>query len=287
VSRRLVLLDTAFLLHRAFHATAAQADRMRDDRGRVDNAIRGLRGAVDRVRRQVAMHPVAGTVEVIAAWDCDWRPAWRVALVGSYKTHRLGDGEDSERIDPRLAEQFPRAIGALTAAGVPVLGASGCEADDVLATLAHRDRAPNRPDAVWIVTGDRDLCQVVDDAAGVGLLLLSRGGQQWVDEAGVTAMTGVAAAQYVDFAVLRGDPSDGLPGLPGVGAVTAARLLADFGDLDRLLAAAADRHTRLRERIATALLSHTAALLAARAVITLRRDAPVRSVTDDTPADSA
>lgn len=281
MGRRLVLLDTAFLLHRAFHATAAQAERMRDDRGRVDNAIRGLLGTIDRVRRQVATHPPPGTVDVVAAWDCDWRPAWRVALVGSYKTHRLAAGGSSEQIDLRLAEQFPRAIGALTTAGVPVLGAPECEADDVLATLAHRDRVPHRPEAVWIVTGDRDLCQVVDDAAGVGLLLLSPGGQQWVDEAAVTAMTGVAAAQYVDFAVLRGDPSDGLPGVPGVGAVTAARLLGEFGDLHRVLAAAAERDSRLRERTAAALVAHAPALHAARAVITLRRDAPLRAVTND------
>lgn len=272
---RRILLDTAFLLHRAFHATARHADRMRDAHGRPDNALRGLVGTVERLRATPAGPPHAGAAPatvVLAAWDCAWRPTWRTALVPSYKAHRLATaGDGAERVDPRLAEQFPRAVAVLTGLGVPVMGAADCEADDVLATLAEQGPA-------WIVTGDRDLCQVVDDAAQVGLLLLGRTGDRWVDESAVQAMSGVQPASYVDFAVLRGDPSDGLAGAAGIGAVTAARLLAEFGTLEDLLAAAAAADPRLPARQALTLSHGAADLRAARAVVTLRRDAPLESL---------
>src|SRR5690606_9290124 len=125
-----------------------------------------------------------------------------------------------------LVPQIPLLLQLLAAVGVPAIGVPGYEADDVLGTLAARGPAP-----VEVVSGDRDLFQLVDDAAGVKLLYCGRGVARLevFDEAAVRDRYGIAAGAYVDYAVLRGDPSDGLPGVPGVGEKTAARLVDRYG----------------------------------------------------------
>jgi 5'-3' exonuclease len=127
-------------------------------------------------------------------------------------------------------------VDVLAAAGIARVGAPGYEADDVIGTLATRARGP-----VDVVTGDRDLFQLVDDARGVRVLYTNRGiaDIEVVDEAAVTAKYAIPGRAYADFAVLRGDPSDGLPGVAGIGAKTAAALVTEFGDLAGIRAAAA------------------------------------------------
>jgi 5'-3' exonuclease len=235
----LMLLDSASLYFRAFYGVKAA---MPAPDGTPTNAVRGF---LDMVSTLVTrFHPS----DMVACVDQDWRPAWRVRLVPSYKTHRLalqeatpaGGAPPGEAEPPGLAEQVPIIFEALDALGIAALGAPEHEADDVIATLAERATQP-----VDVVTGDRDLFQLIDDARSVRVLYTGKGVAklEFMDAAALLARYGIAPQQYADFATLRGDPSDGLPGVAGIGEKTAASLLRTFGTLEGLLEAAA-RHDR-------------------------------------------
>src|SRR5690606_2459935 len=150
---------------------------------------------------------------MVCAMDADWRPAWRVELLPSYQAHRVAYG-NVETVPEELVPQIPVIEQVLDAVGIPAVGVAGEEAGDVLGTLAA-----TQPGPVEVVSGDRDLFQLVDDARPVRLLYCGRGVARLevADEAAVRARFGVPAPAYVDFAVLRGDPSDGLPGVNGIG----------------------------------------------------------------------
>ncbi len=254
----LLLLDSAGLYFRAFHGVKRQypaAD------GTPTNAVRGF---LDMCSTLVASRRPTG---LVACWDDDWRPAWRVALLPSYKAHRAA-ADGSEELPGTLGRQVEIIVEVLAAIGIPRVGAAGFEADDVLATLARRHAA--RGERVEVVTGDRDLIQLVDDAAGIRVLYTGRGVRraQLLDEAAVLGEYGVRPQQYTDLAILRGDPSDGLPGIPAIGATTAAQLLAQFGDLPGILAAARDPSSAIVPRIRAALLDHRDYLRCAEQVVT-------------------
>jgi 5'-3' exonuclease len=237
----LMLLDSASLYFRAFYGVKTA---MPAPDGTPTNAVRGF---LDMVSTLITRFR---PTDMVACIDQDWRPAWRVALIPSYKTHRLaepdavllGGAPAGEAEPPGLAEQVPIIFDALDALGIATLGAPDHEADDVIATLAEQATMP-----VEIVTGDRDLFQLIDDARAVRVLYTGRGvaKAEIMDAAALTARYGIAPTQYADFATLRGDPSDGLPGVPGIGEKTAASLLATFGTLEALLDAAQRRDRRL------------------------------------------
>ena len=216
-----MLLDTASLYYRAFYG---MPETVTAPDGTPVNAIRGL---LDAIARLVREHRPA---RLVACLDADWRPAFRVSAIPSYKAHRA-EPDGTEQTPPGLAVQIPLIIPVLTAAGVAIAEHEGYEADDVIATLAARAGTP-----VDVVTGDRDLFQLVDDDRQVRVLYTIRGlGRlEAVDEAGVTKKYGIPGKAYADFAVLRGDPSDGLPGVPGIGEKTAATLIKTFGSLGAL-----------------------------------------------------
>ena len=185
---------------------------------------------------------------------------------------------------------MPILVEVLAAAGIDRVGAPGYEADDIIGTLATRARGP-----VDVVTGDRDLFQLVDDARGVRVLYTARGigDIELVDEAAVTAKYGIPGRAYADFAVLRGDPSDGLPGVAGVGAKTAAALINEFGDLAGIRAAVA-RTVVPRPPLTAAVLKkmHAAGdyLDAAPVVVAVACDIdlpPIEGSLPRTPADPA
>ncbi len=229
---RLMLLDTAALYFRAFHGVP---DTVRSPDGRPVNAVRGL---LDIIARLVTDFP---PTHLVACWDDDWRPQWRVDLIPSYKAHRVAEeveaGPDVEIVPDPLQAQVPVIREALTALGVAIVGAPQHEADDVIGTLAATAGMP-----VDVVTGDRDLFQVVDDARDVRVVYTGRGMARLevLDDSAVFARYGVHARQYADLATLRGDPSDGLPGVAGIGEKSAAQLLERYGDLAGIRAAAAD-----------------------------------------------
>jgi 5'-3' exonuclease len=277
---RLILLDSASLYFRAFFGVPTT---MTAPDGTVVNALRGM---VDFVATlQTNYQPEA----IIACWDDDWRPQWRVDLLESYKTHRLGeDGAEGDTTDGLLGPQVPLIAEALGLLGIPIVGAAGAEADDIIGTLSASWKGP-----VDVVTGDRDLFQLVDDAKPVRVLYTSRGGvsdPDLVDNAWMRAKYGIDASQYVDFAVMRGDPSDGIPGVAGIGDKTGAVLLNEFGDLDGILAAAQDPASSIKPRVRQSLLDSGPYISAARVAVKVLRDAcqpptlPARPLTSEQQA---
>lgn len=230
---RLMLLDAASLYFRAFYGVP---DTVRSPTGMPVNAVRGFLDIIARLVTEFR------PTHLVACWDDDWRPGWRVDLIPSYKLHRVaettGGGVDLEQTPDLLDAQVPVIRETLEALGVCVLGAADHEADDVVGSLATQSRGP-----VDIVTGDRDLFQLVDDARGVRVIYTARGMSklEFVTDEVVRSKYGVDPGQYVDFAVMRGDPSDGLPGVAGIGEKTAANLLGEYVDLHGIRTAAADR----------------------------------------------
>ncbi|MFC5824785.1 5'-3' exonuclease [Nonomuraea insulae] len=219
-----MLLDTPSLYFRAFFGIP---ESIKAPDGSPVNAVRGL---IDMIATLVRQH---SPTELAATMDADWRPAFRVAAIPTYKAHRVAHG-NTEEVPAALVPQIAVIREVLDALGIACLESPGYEADDVIGTLTHQASG-----AVDIVTGDRDLFQLVDDARPVRVLYTARGirNLQIVDEAFVTAKYGVPGRSYADFATLRGDPSDGLPGVPGVGDKTAAALITRFGSLQSLLEA--------------------------------------------------
>ncbi|MCM4082558.1 MULTISPECIES: 5'-3' exonuclease [Paractinoplanes] len=224
----LLAVDAPSLYFRAFHGIPEKAAQT--SAGEPVNAIRGFMDMLAQLIR--TRHPD----RIVCALDASWRPAWRVALVPSYKKHRVAHG-DVEVVPPALEKQIPVLLEVLKAVGIPAFGVDGYEADDVLGTLAA-----GQPGPVEVVSGDRDLFQLVDDERGTRLLYCGRGVAKLedADNALVEAKYGVPAKWYADFAAMRGDASDGLPGVAGVGEKTAARLVMRYGGVDEILAALDD-----------------------------------------------
>ena len=292
-TRKILLLDTASLYFRAFYGVP---DSLRAPDGLPVNAVRGL---LDFIARLVDVY---APTHVACCWDNDWRPAWRVELLPSYKAHRVagavpgaaGTGvitematsadTDGESAPADLATQVPWIREVLAALGITVVGADGYEADDVIGTLATTLPLP-----VDVVTGDRDLFQVVDDAREVRVLYIARGvgKHEQVDDAWVRERYGVPAAAYVDFATMRGDASDGLPGVSGIGDKTAASLITSYGDLAGILEAASGSETRVSPSVRARLHAAIDYLAVAPEVVAVARDLDLGVTLDDLVLPSA
>jgi len=264
----LMLVDAANLYFRAFYAVP---ESVTGPDGRPVNAIRGfLDMAASLVERR-------RPTRWIACLDLDWRPAFRVALVPSYKAHRVArDG--GEEIPPALLPQIPPLLQILGAIGLACAGADGFEADDVMATLAHRDREP-----VEIVTGDRDMLALATERVTVLYTGKGLARMEAMGPGEVRARYGIPAEHYADFAVLRGDPSDGLPGVPGVGEKTAAALVSRFGPVEEIVTAAESGDAGFPAGAANKIRAARAYLLAAPAAVRGRTDVPLDEFDDDLP----
>jgi len=261
----LMLVDAANLYFRAFYAIP---ESVTAPDGRPVNAIRGF------LDMSAALIERRRPARWVACLDLDWRPAFRVALVPSYKAHRVAK-DGSEEIPAGLAPQIPPLLEILTAFGLATAGAEGFEADDVMATLATRDADP-----VEVVTGDRDMLALATER--VTVLYTGKGiaKMEAMGPAEVQAKYGVPAAHYADFAVLRGDPSDGLPGVPGVGEKTAAALVSRFGPVEAIVAAAEAGSDGFPAGAANKIRAAADYLVAAPAAVRGRTDAPVDEVDD-------
>jgi 5'-3' exonuclease len=264
--QRLLLLDSASMYFRAFFGVP---DISAPD-GTPVNAVRGLLDFIARLVEQYS------PTDLVCCWDNDWRPGWRVELIPSYKGHRVVTenpvGPDVEEVPDPLQVQVPIIADVLESFGIAVRGADGYEADDVIGTLATNAGMP-----VDVVTGDRDLFQLIDDEAEVRVLYIARGvgNHERVDNGWVHAKYGIHAAQYADFATMRGDASDGLPGVPGVGEKTAAGLLGRFGDLEGIVAAAADPASGMAPGPRAKIVAAADYLAVAPRVVAVARDLPV------------
>jgi 5'-3' exonuclease len=277
---RLMLLDAASLYFRSFHGIP---DSVRAPDGSPVNAVRGF---LDTIAYLVTLRRPE---RLVACWDEDWRPAFRVRAIPSYKAHRVAPGPagaaGAELVPDLLAPQIPVIIEALGLLGIARAGAAGYEADDVIGTLTAREIAAGGGE-VDVVTGDRDLFQLADDRAAVRVLYVGKGVRnlEIVNEAWLRAKYGVNSAQgYADLAVLRGDPSDGLPGVAGIGEKTAAGLLSRFGDLAGVRAAAVDPGADLSPGQRRKLLEAAGYLDVAPAVVRVAPDAPVPPQHDHLP----
>lgn len=263
-AQRLMLLDTASLYFRAFFGVP---DSVQAPDGTPVNAVRGL---LDFISRLVEEYQ---PTDLVCCWDNDWRPQWRVDLIPSYKQHRVvavrTDRPDIEEVPDPLETQIPVIIEVLEAFGIRIIGADHYEADDVIGTLATGAAMP-----VDIVTGDRDLFQLIDDSAEVRVLYVARGvaKHERMTEHAVVEKYSVLPQQYADFATLRGDASDGLPGVAGVGDKTAASLLLSYGDLAGIMAASTDPASALAPGPRGKIVAATDYLEVAPTVVAVARD---------------
>jgi 5'-3' exonuclease len=263
-----LLVDASSLLYRAYFSTP---DSVRAPDGTPINAAHGFLGMLARL---VADHDPA---RLACAVDEDWRPAWRVDLVPEYKAARVATVAPAQQVaaDDEVGRQSVYVFKLLEGLGVPVVGLEACEAEDVIGALAEREAA--RPGTrVAIVSGDRDLYQLVRDPE-IFVLYPIKGVTEMlrVDEAEVARRYKIPGRGYADFAVLRGDPSDGLPGVKGIGEKTAASLVTTYGNLDAIIAAA-------KENPGAGALSRVATQLdyveRARRVVAIPRELPLPPV---------
>lgn len=212
-----LLVDGSSLIFRAFYGVP-QTTRAPD--GTLVNAVRGTLETLARLITERKPKRLA------LATDEDWRPDWRVELLPSYKEHRT-----AEPVPPDLEPQMPVVMECLAAVGIDALGLSGYEAEDVIASLAVRVETP-----IEIYSGDRDLFTLVRDREII-VLYPEKAGLAEVDEAEVERRYSIPGRAYADFAILRGDPSDGLPGIAGIGAKKAADLVRRYGSVGAMIEA--------------------------------------------------
>lgn len=234
----LMLLDSASLWYRAYYG---MPDTLVSPTGTPVNAIRGY---LDMTARLISMY---SPNRLVACIEGDWRPSWRVELFPDYKANRLEDEGDEEEEPETLTPQIPILLDLLDEFGIPMVGVDDYEADDVMATFAVKEKGPIR-----IVTGDRDLFQLVDDRRDVKVVYLARGISQHdlVDTSWVSEKYSIPGERYALFAMFRGDPSDGLPGVKGIGEKGAAIIANSFSSVDEALKGAKEGHPSLTPNLA-------------------------------------
>lgn len=288
VTGPLALLDSASLYFRSFFALP---DSMRADDGTQVNAVRGFTDTIARILTD------RRPSRLVCCMDADWRPKFRTDLLPSYKAHRVaqettGQAPDVEVVPDTLTPQVPIILDVLEAFGFATAEAAYYEADDVIGALAHREKK----DAVEVITGDRDLFQLVRDEPTPTLVVYVGKGWAKAEALGPDEIAErysvpreSAGPAYADMSMMRGDPSDGLPGVAGIGEKTAAKLITEFGSLDALLKAAAASDSRVPLKTRLRLADAADYLAVAPTVVRVAVDAPVEQSRPDkvpaTPAD--
>jgi 5'-3' exonuclease len=220
-----MLLDSASLWYRAYFG---MPDTLVSPSGLPINAIRGF---IDMSAKLINLYQPN---RLVACLEGDWRPSWRVELFPGYKANRL-DEDGAEEEPDTLSPQIPILLELLDAFGIATVGVDDYEADDVIATLSKSEAGPIR-----VVTGDRDLFQLVDDAKDIKVVYLAKGltNHDLVDLKWIENKYLIPGDRYALFAMIRGDASDGLPGLRGIGEKGAALIAHKFVNLEEVIAAA-------------------------------------------------
>jgi 5'-3' exonuclease len=247
----LLVADAPFLLYRSFFALP---DSIRGSEGKPVNALLGATNLLLRIAAELSPRAV------VICFGAEQAP-YRVRLYAGYHAQRPPMPED-------LAWQFAKAPELFAALGWHVEEAAELEADDLLGAYAELEARAGGE--TMLLTGDRDMYQCVDEHTRVLYLKQGSSGFETIDAAEVERRYGIPPALVADFIALRGDPSDGLPGAPGIGEKTAATLLRRHGTLDALLAAVAEGDAGERPRIVFALRDHADALRAYREIARLR-----------------
>mgnify|MGYP006196950765 CR=1 FL=1 len=261
----LMLLDSASLWYRAYFG---MPDTLVSPSGMPVNAIRGYLDMTSRLLIKYQPN------RLVACLEGDWRPSWRVDLFPDYKLNRLDDTGAEEEPDT-LGPQIPVLLDVLDALGIPMVGVDDYEADDVMATYAEIEKGPIR-----IVTGDRDLFQMVDDKRDIKVVYLAKGISQHdlVDIKYVADKYAIPGDRYDLFAMFRGDPSDGLPGVKGIGEKGAAVIANHFATVEEALAAAHSSHDSLPPALAKKIIAGADYLKIAPKLVRVARDAPLPKV---------
>jgi len=259
----LMLLDSASLWYRAYYG---MPDTLLSPTGMPVNAIRGY---LDMTARLIGMY---SPDRIVACIEGDWRPSWRVDIFPAYKANRLEDDSDAEEEPETLTPQIPVLLDLLDAFGFPMLGVDDYEADDVMATFAVKEKGPIR-----IVTGDRDLFQLVDDKRDVKVVYLARGISQHdlVDISWVANKYAIPGDRYALFAMFRGDTSDGLPGVKGIGEKGAALIANNFATVDEVVEAAKSGHEVLSASLAKKVVDGIDYLKIAPTLVNCARDVTI------------
>lgn len=262
----LMLLDSASLWYRAYYG---MPDTLLSPSGLPVNAIRGY---LDMTARLVSLYKPQ---RLVACIEGDWRPSWRVDIFPAYKANRLEVGSDEEEEPETLTPQIPILLDLIDAFGIPMVGVDDYEADDVMATFATREKGPIR-----VVTGDRDLFQLVDDKKDIKVVYLARGisNHDLVDSKWVADKYGIPGDRYALFAMFRGDPSDGLPGVRGIGEKGAALIANAFATVDEALAGAQSGHPSLSPSLAKKIIEGEEYLKIAPTLVNCARDVALPSM---------
>lgn len=256
----LMLLDSASLWYRAYYG---MPDTLLSPSGLPVNAIRGY---LDMSARLIGMYKPN---RIVACIEGDWRPSWRVDIFPAYKANRLEIGSEEEEEPETLTPQIPILLDLLDAFGIPMVGVDDYEADDVMATFATREKGPIR-----VVTGDRDLFQLVDEKKDVKVVYLARGitNHDLVDLKWVGDKYSIPGDRYALFAMFRGDPSDGLPGVRGIGEKGAALIANHFATVDEALEGARQSHPALSASLAKKIIEGEEYLKIAPTLVHCARD---------------
>lgn len=229
----LLLIDSASLWYRAYYG---MPDTLLSPQGEPINAVKGFIDMTARLINHYQPNRFA------LCLDGDWRPSWRVELFPEYKANRIDESDGEEEEPDLLTPQIPLIMDFFEAASFPILGVDDYEADDVIATLSINEKGPTR-----IVTGDRDLFQLVDDGREVAVAYLAKGisNHDLVDLNWIAQKYEIPGDRYALFAMIRGDASDGLPGIRGIGEKGAAEIARNFASMDEVIEAAHDENPLL------------------------------------------
>ena len=257
----LLLLDSASLWYRAFYGLPQS---MVSPSGKPVNAIRGYLDSIARMA--VTYQPD----RIVACLDGDWRPSWRTDLIPEYKANRIEEESDDGSLSDAAEEleileaQVPVIMEVLDAIGIPLIGIDDYEADDVIATLSVREPGPT-----FIVTGDRDLFQLVDDKRKVKVAYIAKGISQHelVDLKWIKNKYEIPGDRYALFATFRGDPSDGLPGARGIGPKGAATIANSFATIEEVIEAANKSNSKLSASLQKKILESSDYLRKAEVVV--------------------
>ena len=255
----LLAIDSASLWYRAYYG---MPDTLTSPSGEPVNAIRGF---IDMTARLITHYRPD---RVLLCLDGDWRPSWRVELFPAYKENRIdADGEEEE--PDLLSPQVPIILDFFDAFGLPIIGVDDYEADDVLATIATTQPGPIR-----IATGDRDLFQLVDDDRDVKVAYLAKGisSHDLVDRNWIANKYEIPGDRYGLFAMIRGDASDGLPGIRGIGEKGAALIANQFAEMSDVISAAQSGDSKLPANLAKKLLADIAYAEIATELVSCARD---------------
>ena len=267
----LLLLDSASLWYRAYFG---MPDTLVSPHGEPVNAIRGF---LDMSARLITQYQPS---RLVACLEGDWRPSWRVELFPGYKANRIDESGAEEEPDT-LGPQIPILLDVLEAFGIPMLGVDDYEADDIMATFSVKERGPT-----FVATGDRDLFQLVDDKRRVKVVYLAKGlsNHDLVDRAWISARYEIPGERYALFAMIRGDASDGLPGVRGIGEKGAALIANNFETIEAALEAARQGDERLTAGIRKKLIEGADYIAIAPKLVHCALDVPVPSMSINMPS---